>query len=154
MQFLYVTLFFRLLCFYFILFIFIFLMFIPFWEREGEKSEQVQAGEGQRERDTESEAGARFLAVSTEPNTGLEPISSEIMTWAKVWCSTDWATQAPLKFLYLLRERARECRRGAERQRESQAGSISPTVRSWPQLKSGVRRLMTKPPRCPTLFIF
>ena len=38
--------------------------------------------EGQRERegDTESEAGSRLPAVSTEPNTGLELTNWEIMT--------------------------------------------------------------------------
>ena len=38
------------------------------------------AGEGQRERDIESEAGARLRAVSTEPDTGLELTKCEIMT--------------------------------------------------------------------------
>ena len=37
-------------------------------------------GEGQREGDTESEAGSRLRAVSTEPDTGLEPTSCEIVT--------------------------------------------------------------------------
>ena len=42
-------------------------------------------GEEQREGDTESEAGSRLRAVSTEPDTGLEPTSREIiMTRAKV----------------------------------------------------------------------
>ena len=30
--------------------------------------------------DTESKAGSRFWAVSTEPNMGLEPTNCEIMT--------------------------------------------------------------------------
>ena len=30
--------------------------------------------------DTESEAGSRLRAVSTEPDAGLEPINCEIMT--------------------------------------------------------------------------
>ena len=34
----------------------------------------------EREGDTESEAGSRLPAVSTEPNTGLELTSGEIMT--------------------------------------------------------------------------
>ena len=42
--------------------------------------ERVQAGEGQRERDTESEAGSRLPAVSTETDVGLEPTDREIMT--------------------------------------------------------------------------
>ena len=38
------------------------------------------SGEGQRERETESEAGSRLCAVSTEPDAGLEPTDREIMT--------------------------------------------------------------------------
>ena len=30
---------------------------------------------------------------------GLKPTNQEIMTWAEVWYLTDWATQAPTKFL-------------------------------------------------------
>ena len=71
-------------------------MFIQFWETERDRS---WAGEGQRKGDTESAAGSRFWAVSTEPNGGLEPTNREIMTWAEVGRFTDWATQAPL-FLY------------------------------------------------------
>ena len=38
-------------------------------------------GEGsEREEDTESEAGSRLQAVSTEPDTGLELMDREIMT--------------------------------------------------------------------------
>ena len=33
-----------------------------------------------RERETDSEAGFRLSALSTEPNTGLEPTNREIMT--------------------------------------------------------------------------
>ena len=66
-------------------------MFIYF-ERD-----RVWAGEGQRERegDTESEAGSRLWTVSTEPNVGLEPTNCEIMTRAEVGSPTDWDTQAP-----------------------------------------------------------
>ena len=47
-----------------------------FLERDRE-----QAGEGQREEgDTESEAGSRLRAVSTEPDAGLELTNCEIMT--------------------------------------------------------------------------
>ena len=49
-----------------------------------------------REIDTESEAGSRLWAVSTEPHAGLELTNREIMTWAKVRGLTDWATQVPL----------------------------------------------------------
>ena len=63
------------------------------WERETE-SEQ---GSG-REMETESEAGSRLWATSTEPDTGLEPTSSEITTWAEVRCSTDRAIEVPWSF--------------------------------------------------------
>ena len=36
--------------------------------------------ERQRERETESRAGSRLRAISTEPNVGLELRSHEIMT--------------------------------------------------------------------------
>ena len=57
--------------------------------------ESEYIGEGQRERETESEAGSRLWAVSTEPDAGLELKSHEIMTWAEVGYLTHWATQAP-----------------------------------------------------------
>ena len=47
------------------------------------------------EGDTESEAGSRLCAVSTEPNVGLEIVNHEIMPWAEVGCLMDQATQAP-----------------------------------------------------------
>ena len=37
-------------------------------------------GEAEREGDTEPEAGSRLRAVSTEPDAGLEPTNSEIVT--------------------------------------------------------------------------
>ena len=36
-------------------------------------------GEAETEGDTESQAGSRLCAVSTEANTGLEPTNGEIM---------------------------------------------------------------------------
>ena len=45
----------------------------------GERDKSV-SGEGQRERDTESEAGSRLRAVSIEPDAGLELINREIVT--------------------------------------------------------------------------
>ena len=73
-------------------------MFIYFWE-----TDRAWEGEGQRERevDTESEAGSRLWAVSTEPDAGLELTNREIMTWAKAGRLTDWATQAPQNFIDL-----------------------------------------------------
>ena len=50
-------------------------MFIFEKERENESR-----GGAEREGDTESEAGSRLQAVSTEPDTGLEPTNHEIMT--------------------------------------------------------------------------
>ena len=40
----------------------------------------MSGGGAEREGDTESEAGSRLPAVSTEPDTGLELSSCEIMT--------------------------------------------------------------------------
>ena len=56
--------------------------------------QSASGGGAEREGDTESEAGSRLWAVSTEPDAGLKLTDSEIMTWAEVGRSTDWATQA------------------------------------------------------------
>ena len=40
----------------------------------------MNGGGAEREGDTESETGSRLRAVSTEPDVGLEPTNSEIMT--------------------------------------------------------------------------
>ena len=59
----------------------------------------MNGGGAESEGDAESEAGSRLQAVSTEPDVGLEPMNREIMTWAEVGRSTDWATQvAPLYY--------------------------------------------------------
>ena len=57
--------------------------------------QSASGGEAEREGDTESEAGSRLWAVSTEPDAGLELTNCEIVTWAEVWRPTDWATQVP-----------------------------------------------------------
>ena len=45
----------------------------------------MSGGRGrEREGDTESEAGSRLRAVSTEPDVGLELVNCEIVTRAKV----------------------------------------------------------------------
>ena len=45
----------------------------------------MRAGEGaEREADTESKAGSRLRAVSTEPDAGLELMDHEIMVRAEV----------------------------------------------------------------------
>ena len=65
-----------------------------FWEREGDR--QSMSGKGaERKGDTESKAGSRLWAVTTESNVGLEAMDDEIMTWAEVRRLTDWATQGP-----------------------------------------------------------
>ena len=76
-------------------------MFVYFWERERER-QSVSGGGAEREGDTESEAGSRLWAVSTQPNTGLEPMNHEIMTWGEVGRPTNWATQATLDGSYFL----------------------------------------------------
>ena len=68
-------------------------MFIYFWDRE---RQSMSGGGAEREGDTESEAGSRLWAVSTEPDVGLELTDREIMTWVEVRRLTNWATQAPL----------------------------------------------------------
>ena len=78
--------------------------------------------EGAEKGETESEAGSRFLAVSTEPDTGLELTNCEIMTGAEVRCLTDWAIQAPLNLYFWERVRAGEGQR-EEEDAESEAGS-------------------------------
>ena len=49
----------------------------------------MSSGGAEREGDTESEAGSRLRAVSTEPDSGLEPTDREIVTRAEVGRSTD-----------------------------------------------------------------
>ena len=71
----------------------------------------MSEGGAEREGDTECEAGSRFWAVSTEPDTGLELTNREIMAWAEVGHLTNWATQAPrehFKFLKLLNQQAKK----------------------------------------------
>ena len=75
-----------------------FLMFIYFWERQRQNVSGLGA---ERKGDTESEKGSRLWAVSTEPDAGLELTNYEIMTWAEVRCSTDWAIQTPHVFMFL-----------------------------------------------------
>ena len=48
-------------------------------ERERERQSMSRGGE-KKEGDTESEAGSRLRAVSTEPEAGLELTSGEIVT--------------------------------------------------------------------------
>ena len=57
--------------------------------------QRMSGGGAEREWDTESEAGSRLRAVSTEPDMGLEPTNREIVTWAEVGHLTHWTTQVP-----------------------------------------------------------
>ena len=71
-----------------VLFILFFKIFI--FERE---SEHV----GRRaEREGRQRIRSGLCANSRDPDVGLELTNCEIKTWAKVRCSTDWATQALL----------------------------------------------------------
>ena len=63
----------------------------------------MSRGGSKRGGDTESKAGFRLRAVSTEPNVGLQLTNHEIMTWAEVRHSTDWPIQAPLSDLHFKR---------------------------------------------------
>ena len=67
------------------------LIFVYFSERDG----QTEWEQGRGRQRARHRIWSRLRAVSTEPNVGLEPINREIMAWAKVGCSTDWAPQAP-----------------------------------------------------------
>ena len=60
-----------------------------FWERE---RKSVSRRGAEREGDTKSEADSRLSAVSTEPDTELEPMNHKIMTWAEVRRSINFAT--------------------------------------------------------------
>ena len=44
------------------------------------ETQSVSRGGVEREGDTESEAGSRLQAASTEPDTGLKPTNHDIMT--------------------------------------------------------------------------
>ena len=105
---------------------------------------RMSGGGAEREGDTESKAGSRLRAISTEPNVGLKPTNSKMMTWAQVGHSTDWATQVPL-FIFLMfifeRERAwmsacvcaraHEQGRGRERGRQDLKWALCWQQRAW-----------------------
>ena len=58
-------------------FFLIFNVYLLFRDRE---TQSMSRGGAERGGDLESEAGSGLRAVSTEPDAGLEPTSSEIMT--------------------------------------------------------------------------
>ena len=68
---------------------------------KGRERQSTNGGRSEREGDTETEAGSRLWAISTEPEAGLELTDHEIMTWAKVGLLTDWATQASRTTKYI-----------------------------------------------------
>ena len=78
-------------------------MFIYFWRRE---RHSMSRGGAEREDDTESKAGSRLWAVSTEPDVGLRPRNLEIMTWAEIksrtlnWLSHPGAPQKSVFWIY------------------------------------------------------
>ena len=77
-------------------------MFIYFWERESESREGTE-----KEGDTESEAGSRLPAVSTEPDAGLELTTREITTWAEVDAQWTEPPRCPKCLFIFKRERGR-----------------------------------------------
>ena len=87
------------------LFLSLFLLFIYFWERD----RTWVGGGAEREGDTESEAGSRLSAVSTELDSGLELRSCELLTWAEVRHSIDWARQPPWPVASLYAHKSTVC---------------------------------------------
>ena len=65
-------------------------MFIYFWKRQWR-------GKAEREGQRMQSRLCADSSSSTEPDAGLKLTNRKIMTWAEVRCSTDWATQVPLK---------------------------------------------------------
>ena len=67
--------------------------------------QSANMGGAEREGDTESKAGSRLRAISTERDAGLKLTNRKIVTWAEVGCPTDWAAQVPLmKYIILKRK--------------------------------------------------
>ena len=78
------------------------------------------AGEGQRERETESEAGSRLWAVSTEPDAGLELMQDHDRSQSWTLHLTE-PPRRPIFSLLFERERdeqGREAERETHRERE------------------------------------
>ena len=114
--------------------------------------QSVSRGVAEAEGDTESKADSRLWAVSTEPDAGLELTDCEIMTWAEVRHLTDWATQAPQVYFFIVyfnlfwdRDREHERKRDRERHTESEAGSRLWAVSTEPDagLELTGREIMT-----------
>ena len=70
-------------------FFFSFCFFYVYLFLRGRERDSMSRGGAKREGDTESEAGSRLRAVSTEPDAGLELLNPEIMPSAEVGRPTD-----------------------------------------------------------------
>ena len=102
----------------------IFVLNVYFWRRE---RQSTRGGGAEREGDSESQAGSRFWAVSTEPDAGLQPTNREIMTRATepsrhpntiLFVQYKIPVVSFLMFTYFWdRERQSMSRGGAERER-------------------------------------
>ena len=62
----------------------------------------MNGGGAEREGDTESEAGYRLPAVSTEPDAGLEPTDREIVTWLKSDAQPTAPPRRPKNCIFLM----------------------------------------------------
>ena len=93
----------------------------------------MNGGGAEREGDTKSEAGSRLWAISPEPDAGLELTDREIVTRAEVGRSTDWATQAPLTFIFE-RDRVQVGEGQTEGDTEFEAGSRPWAVSTEPDV--------------------
>ena len=91
-------------------------------------------GGAEREGDTELEAGSRHWVVSTEPDMGLELTNCELMTWAKVPCLTDWATQARPKCFPIFKKCLFIFERASETERKQGRDSKRGTHKIWSRL--------------------
>ena len=72
------------------LFCFVFNVYLLLRDRDKE-----WAGEGQRERETESQAGSALSAQSLMWGWNLRTLGSWTEPKPRLWCSTNWTTQAP-----------------------------------------------------------
>ena len=99
------------------------------------------AGEGERERERETQNPKRTpdSSIGTEPDAGPEPMNCEIMTWAKVWYLTDWATQVPQERERLLSKLYTQCRA------QCGAWSHDPRIMTWAKIKSQMLHRLIHP---------
>ena len=148
-------------------------MFIYFWERQRQRDRVWAMWGAEKEGHTESEAGSRLWAVSTEPDVGLELTDYEIMTWTEVrrfkrlnppgTPKQIFMSQCLICLFIFERETDTEQEQGRGRERgrhriqsrlqalsyqhRAQRGARTHRLRSWPELKSDAQP--TEPPRYP-----